>query len=133
MEKKIKNITFKTVGKEWDVYFDMALVMLKEIMENNRVGKRTVMIVPVGPTEQYPILARLINELNVSLKNVHFFNMDEYLLTPSQAIDGDHRMSFHRRMRDEFYSRVKPELVMPEIQRHFPEPGKEQEYDHLIE
>ena len=42
-------------------------------------------------------------------------------------------MSFHGRMQREFYDRVKPELVMPESQRHFPEPGKEAEYDAMIE
>ena len=63
MIKKIGNIELKVVEKEWDVYFDMALAMLKEIMENNAKGKPTVMIVPVGPTEQYPILARLVNQL----------------------------------------------------------------------
>ncbi len=133
MQTKVNNITFKTVPTEWDVYFDMALVMLDEIMKNNALGKKTVMIVPVGPTNQYPILARLVNQLRVSLKDVWFFNMDEYLLTPDTAIDFNDAMSFHKRMNDEFYSRVDFELVMPESQRKFPEPGHEGEYDELIE
>lgn len=133
MERKIENISFKTVDKEWDVYFDMALVMLDEVMKNNAAGKDTVMIVPVGPTDQYPIFARLVNQLGVSLKRVHFFNMDEYMMTPETPIDYNHPMSFHFRMETEFYSRVNPELVMPESQRHFPEPGKEKEFDELIE
>ncbi len=133
MEKKINGITFRSVEKEWDVYFDMALVMLDTIMKNNELGKRTVMIVPVGPTDQYPILARLINSLNVSLKNVWFFNMDEYLVTPTKCIDFCDKMSFHKRMEDEFYSKIKPELLMSKSQRLFPEPGREKEYDDLIE
>jgi glucosamine-6-phosphate deaminase len=133
METKVNNITFKTVATEWDVYFDMALVMLDEIMKNNAAGKKTVMIVPVGPTNQYPILARLVNQLRVSLKNVWFFNMDEYLITPDTQIDFNDKMSFHKRMQDEFYSRVDEDLLMPESQRKFPEPGKEKEYDELIE
>ena len=84
MEKKINGIMFKTVAKEWDVYFDMALTMLEEIIANNKQNKKTVMIVPVGPTAQYPILAQLVNRLGVSLKNVHFFNMDEYMLSPEE-------------------------------------------------
>lgn len=86
MIKTIGNIELKVVEKEWDVYFDMALAMLKEIMENNAKGKPTVMIVPVGPTEQYPILARLVNQLNISLKNVWFFNMDEYMISPGEEL-----------------------------------------------
>jgi len=123
----------KTVKTEWDVYFDMALCMLGTIMKNNEQGKKTVMIVPVGPTAQYPILARLVNQLRVSLKNVYFFNMDEYMLDQNTVIDANHPMSFKRRMNDEFYSLVDGELVMPVSQRLFPEPQKTAEYDRMIE
>lgn len=133
MIKKFGNLELKVVDNEWNVYFDMALVMLEEIMNNNKANRPTVMIVPVGPTEQYPILARLINQLGVSLKNVHFFNMDEYMLTPDTCISAEDKMSFKHRMNREFYEAVHPELVMPKNQRHFPEPGKEAEYDALIE
>lgn len=133
MEKQIGNITYKIVEKEYDVYLDMALTMLDVIMKNNEKGKGTVMIVPVGPTDHYPILAKLVNQLRVSLKNVHFFNMDEYMMTPTEMINPEHKMSFHRRMNEEFYQRVNPELVMPECQRCFPEVGKEKEYDAMIE
>ncbi len=133
MERKLDNILYRAVSHEWEVYFDMAVTMLDEIIKNNAENKKTVMIVPVGPTEQYPILAKMVNHLNVSLKNVHFFNMDEYLTTPEKPIDAEHMMSFRRRMNSSFYSLVKPELVMPESQRHFPEPGKEKEYDAMIE
>ena len=132
MIKTIGNIELKVVEKEWDVYFDMALAMLREIMENNAKGKPTVMIVPVGPTEQYPILARLVNQLNVSLKNVWFFNMDEYMVSPEAELDRDNRMSFNYRMNTEFYSRVDAHLIMPEGQRLFPEQGREKEYDQML-
>ena len=128
-----ENIKLKSVPDEWSVYFDMALKMLDVIIRNNKEGKKTVMIVPVGPTKQYPILARLINQLDISLKNVYFFNMDEYMITPKNAIDANNPMSFKKRMNDEFYSLVKEELVMPESQRLFPEPGKEKQYDEMIE
>ena len=35
MERNVNGIKFRTVSKEFDVYFDMALVMLDEIMKNN--------------------------------------------------------------------------------------------------
>ena len=134
MEKKIlDHVLLKTVPTEYDVYFDMALTMLEEIVKRNEKGKNTVMIVPVGPTQQYPILAEMINRLGVSLKNVHFFNMDEYMPTPTETIVKEDPMSFFDRMKREFYDRVDPALVMPESQRHFPTPGKEAEMDALIE
>lgn len=130
---EVNGIKIKTVKKEWDVYFDMALTMLDVIMKNNEQGKNTVMIVPVGPTDQYPILARLVNQLQVSLKNVYFFNMDEYMLDKNTVIDENHPMSFKKRMNDEFYSLVDANLVMPVSQRFFPEPDKTAEYDRTIE
>lgn len=133
MEKMMGNIRLKAVATEYDVYFDMALAMLKEIMDHNARGEKTVMIVPVGPTNQYPYLADMINAFNVSLKNVHFFNMDEYMLSPTEAVGAEDPLSFYGRMKREFYDRVREDLVMPESQRHFPCPGKEEEYDRLIE
>ena len=131
--KIMQNIKLNVVKSEWDVYFDMALTMLDTIMKNNEKGKRTVMIVPVGPTDQYPILARLVNTLRVSLKNVYFFNMDEYMISPTETIGSDHPMSFKQRMNDEFHSRVDADLVMPEEQRRFPDPADTKAYDDLIE
>jgi len=133
MEKIINGIRCKVVAKEQDVYFDMALSMLEEIISHNEKGEKTVMIVPVGPTDQYPMLAAMVNRLNVSLKSVHFFNMDEYMLSPTETVGKDDRLSFYGRMKREFYDLVREDLVMPECQRHFPEPGKEAEYDRMIE
>jgi len=133
MEKIINGVSCKVVENEWEVYFDMALTMLEEIVHNNEQGKKTVMIVPVGPTQQYPILAEMVNRFRVSLRNVHFFNMDEYMISEKEVIDPKNPMSFQYRMYTEFYDRVDPELVMPKCQRHFPEPGKEAEYDKMIE
>lgn len=133
MEKTVNGVRCKIVETEWDVYFDMAMTMLEEILLHNARNEKTVMIVPVGPTQQYPILAELINRLHVSLKNVHFFNMDEYMTDSQTVIGKEHSMSFYGRMKREFYDLVNPELVMPESQRHFPQPGKEAEYDRMIE
>lgn len=133
MENKINGVNCKVVDNEWDVYFDMAMTMLEEIKYHNDRNEKTVMIVPVGPTNQYPILAEMVNRLRISLKNVHFFNMDEYMISETEELPYDDSMSFHGRMNREFYDRVDPELVMPESQRHFPHPGKEAEYDKLIE
>ena len=134
MDKKLPcGIRLRLVPTESDMYLDMALTMLDAIARCRRENRPCALIVPVGPTGQYPILAELVNRLAVPLGHVHFFNMDEYLITPTQAIDKEHPMSFHARMEKDFYSRVLPEFAMPESQRHFPEPGKEKEYDRMIE
>src|SRR5437899_3600999 len=35
---------------------------------------------PIGPTEQLPLVARIVNELGLSLKSAHFWGMDEWFL-----------------------------------------------------
>ena len=35
---------------------------------------------PIGPTEQLPLVAQLVNELNISLRNCHFWGMDEWVI-----------------------------------------------------
>lgn len=126
-------ITLKLVDKEPNLFLDMALNMLEEIIRCRRENKPCVLIVPVGPTDQYPILAELVNRLEIPLDHVHFFNMDEYMISPTQSISSDHFMSFHARMNSEFYNRLRPEFAIPENQRHFPEPGQEARYDRMIE
>ena len=126
-------IKIKVLKDDNAVNLDMALDMFLTIKENNEKGKRTVFIVPVGPMGQYPILAEMINKFRISLKNVWFFNMDEYLISRDKRISPDNFLSFCKRMNDEFYSKVDESLVMPKEQRLFPTPGKEKEYDELLE
>ena len=133
MEKIINGVNCRVVDNEFDVYFDMAITMLEEIKYHNDRGEKTVMIVPVGPTQHYPLLAKMVNTLKISLKNVHFFNMDEYMTTPSDILSVSDPMSFEGRMNREFYDLVDKELVMPPSQRHFPKPFHEAEYDKMIE
>ena len=35
---------------------------------------------PIGPTEQLPLVARLVNELEIDLRHAHFWAMDEWVV-----------------------------------------------------
>src|SRR5436309_4160922 len=35
---------------------------------------------PIGPTEQLPLVARLVNELGLNVRSAHFWGMDEWFL-----------------------------------------------------
>ena len=61
------------------VFKSMADEMVEEIKRKNALGENTVFICPVGPVGQYPYFVDMVNEQNISLKNVWFINMDEYL------------------------------------------------------
>ena len=104
------------------VFQAMAEEMAEEIKRKNSLGERTVFICPVGPVGQYPYFVEQVNRENISLKNVWFINMDEYLTDEKEWIDSSDKLSFRGFMNREVYSKIKPELVMPEEQRIFPDP-----------
>lgn len=80
---------------------------------------------PVGPTEQLPLVARLVNDLGLSLKDAHFWGMDEWCIDGREA-GMDHPLSFARADRELCFDRIRPELAMPAENMHFPkaEPGE---------
>ncbi len=74
---------------------------------------------PIGPTEQLPLVARLVNELQLSLKHAHFWGMDEWFLNGREA-PITHPLSFERADRDMCFSRIFSAYAMPEANLHFP-------------
>ena len=76
------------------VFKSMADEMVEEIKRKNALGETTVFICPVGPVGQYPYFVDMVNEQNISLKNVWFINMDEYLTDEKTWIPKEHKLSF---------------------------------------
>ncbi len=74
---------------------------------------------PIGPTEQLPLVARLVNELQIPLGSAHFWGMDEWFLNGREA-PATHPLSFERADRELCFNRIRPELVMPDANLHFP-------------
>ena len=74
---------------------------------------------PIGPTEQLPLVARIVNELNLSLKSAHFWGMDEWFLDGAE-VPVNHPLSFERADRELCFNRIRPELLMPAQNLHFP-------------
>lgn len=74
---------------------------------------------PIGPTEQLPLVALLVNELGLSLKSAHFWGMDEWFLNGAEAPE-DHPLSFARADKELCFDRIRPELAMPAANLHFP-------------
>ena len=74
---------------------------------------------PVGPTEQLPLVARLVNELGIDLRHAHFWGMDEWY-EDGREVPVTHPLSFERADRELCFDRIRPELRMPEANLHFP-------------
>ena len=74
---------------------------------------------PIGPTEQLPLVARLVNDLGVPLRDAHFWGMDEWVIDGKEAM-GDHPLSFARADRELCFDRIEPAFAMPSANLHFP-------------
>lgn len=74
---------------------------------------------PIGPTEQLPLVARLVNELELNLKHCHFWGMDEWVLDGKEA-PIDFPLSFAKADMDMCFNRIRPDLRMPMENIHFP-------------
>ena len=74
---------------------------------------------PIGPTEQLPLVARLVNELKIDLRHCHFWGMDEWVVGGKEA-GLDFPLGFARTDMDLCFNRIKNELRMPEENIHFP-------------
>ena len=74
---------------------------------------------PIGPTEQLPLVARLVNELELDLRHAHFWAMDEWVID-GKEVPATHALSFERADRELCFDRIRPALRMPESNLHFP-------------
>lgn len=101
---------------------DFARTLLAEIRAAQAAGRGGTFIVPVGPVDQFPILARLVNEARLSLRDVVFINMDEYLTDDDAWVPAAHPLSFRGYMERAFYGLLDPALAPPPEHRIFPDP-----------
>ena len=103
-----------------DFYLAEALEYIaawKQATADNPVG----ICGPIGPTEQLPLVARLVNELGLSLKYAHFWGMDEwYDDKTKKEVPVTHALSFERADRELCFNRIQKKLAMPESNLHFP-------------
>ena len=74
---------------------------------------------PIGPTEQLPLVARIVNAIDLNLKDSHFWGMDEWVID-GKEVPEDHPLSFARADKEMCFDRIRPELAMPARNLHFP-------------
>jgi len=87
---------------------------------------------PVGPVEQLPLVAKLVNDLDIDLSHAHFWGMDEWV-ADGREVSLDYPLSFERTDREMCFDRIKPTLRMPEENLHFPKADTLSEYTALFD
>lgn len=76
---------------------------------------------PIGPTEQLPLVARLVNAFGLDLKkkDAHFWGMDEWYINGKEA-PATHPLSFRKADMELCFNRIDKKLCMPAANLHFP-------------
>jgi glucosamine-6-phosphate deaminase len=74
---------------------------------------------PIGPTEQLPLVSRMVNVLGLKLHSAHFWGMDEWFLD-GREVPASHPLSFEKADREMCFNRIDKKLVMPDANLHFP-------------
>ena len=92
-----------------------------EIKKANAANQPLRLILPVGPTQQYPLLADIIQQEQLSLSRCYLFFMDEYADHDGRAIPASHSLSFKGHMQELLFSRLPDELSVPPGQVIFPD------------
>jgi len=87
---------------------------------------------PIGPTEQLPLVARIVNDLEINISNGHFWAMDEWYLD-GKEVPLSHPLSFARADLELCFNRIKKELKMPDENLHFLRADNIEEYSRSFD
>jgi glucosamine-6-phosphate deaminase len=126
-------VKVRVLGDMASIARDLAEAMKEEILRAQREGRAATLIVPVGPVDQFPILAKAINEEQIDCRDVVLINMDEYLTNDDRFVPADHPLSFRGYMERAFYSLLDPALGPRPENRVFPDPQDCGAIQRLIE
>jgi glucosamine-6-phosphate deaminase len=74
---------------------------------------------PIGPTEQLPLVARIVNALDLKLHDAHFWGMDEWV-EDGRPVSTNHPLSFAKADMELCFNRIRQELCIPDENIHFP-------------
>ena len=125
-------VKVRILGDMLSIAQDLAETLKAEIVAANREGRGATLIVPVGPVEQYPILARMLNEERISCQKVVFIGMDEYLTDDDAWVPETDLLSFRAYLNRKFYDLLDPALAPPPEHRVFPDPRDLEAVPRLI-
>jgi glucosamine-6-phosphate deaminase len=111
---------------------DVARHFARALFEELRSKADVTMVLPVGPVDQFPILAAMISEAHLDCREAVIINMDEYL-SEGEWVPIDHPLSFRGYMNRKFYDLIDTELAPLLQNRIFPDPRDPSALQQLID
>jgi len=121
-------VRVEIVGDIGDVARHFAQALFDEI-----TGKADLtMVLPVGPVDQFPLLAQMVNQARLDCREIAIINMDEYL-SGDEWVSIDHPLSFRGYMNRKFYDLLDPDLAPRAENRIFPDPLEPSAVQRIID
>ena len=103
-----------------DFYLAEALEYIaawRESTDDNPVG----ICGPIGPTEQLPLVARLVNDIGLDVRSGHFWGMDEWFdPATGREVPVTHPLSFEKADREMLFNRIAKKQCMADANLHIP-------------
>ena len=127
------NVRVDTVTDKTALAQRMAEDMAEVIRDAQTSDRGATLIIPVGPVDQFPVLADLVNSERLSLADTVLINMDEYLTDDDEWLPADHPLSFRGFMDRCFYDRLDAELAPLPENRVFPDPNAPAAIQRIID
>ncbi|MEK6796545.1 MAG: hypothetical protein AABZ39_17335 [Spirochaetota bacterium] len=105
-----------------ELYHFLARRMVDDFARAAREKRMTGYIMPVGPTQPYANMARMINDEQIDLHACTFFFMDEYCTDDGELVPADSPISFRGQVRRIFFDLIDKKLRPDDDAIVFPTP-----------
>lgn len=115
-------VKVRILGDMMSIAQDFADSLKAAIQTANAAGRGATFIIPVGPVDQYPLLAENLNREKISCRDIVFIGMDEYLDDKDRWVPEEHPLSFRGYLNRMFFQLLDPALAPPPANRVFPDP-----------
>ena len=119
------------VPEPGDVYRAFAQSFIQELEQVQGSSETLNLILPIGPTAQYPLIAGEINNKKLSMRNLRIVLMDEYLDWQGRPIPSSHHLSFRGQF-EKFLNSVDSNLRPNDQDWVIPDPFKIDLIDNFI-
>jgi glucosamine-6-phosphate deaminase len=121
-------VVHETHAQLYEALADMMLDVVKAAR-----GSALTMILPVGPTLQYPVFAARVAREKVDLSQLRTFNMDEFLDRNGRTVPETHPLSFRNEMMNRLFRRLPATAHFPQEHMLFPRHDNMEQIDQAFD
>ncbi len=115
-----------------DMFETLASDIFRRITTAAAEGRKFVVVLPIGPTGQYELLANKLNAAGTDLSHCEFFFMDEYAWADGTTVAKGSPWSFEYTANGKLFSKI-DEAIRPKPEHiNFPGPENITSYDEMI-